>query len=47
MLVYDRDASLDTPAYFVRLELDCDRVAHIRDFMFARYVMDGVELRAL
>jgi RNA polymerase sigma-70 factor (ECF subfamily) len=33
MLVFDRDASLDTPAYFVALEFDGDRVVVIRDFL--------------
>ena len=47
MLVFDRDVSLDNPAYFVVLEFDGDRVAVIRDFLFARYAMEGVEMRAL
>jgi RNA polymerase sigma-70 factor (ECF subfamily) len=47
MLVFDRDVSLDTPAYFVTLEFDGDRVVAIRDFLFARYAMDGVEIRAV
>lgn len=46
MLVYDRDGSLDTPAYFVTLDLDGDRVIRIRDFLFARYAMESVELRS-
>jgi RNA polymerase sigma-70 factor (ECF subfamily) len=45
MLVYDRGVSLDTPAYFVALAIEGDRVAGIRDFLFARYALDGVELR--
>lgn len=44
MLVYDRAVSLDTPAYFVALDLASGRVVRIRDFLFARYAMDGVEL---
>lgn len=47
MLVYDREVSLDAPAYFVALEFAGDRVAGVRDFLFARYAMDGVELRRL
>lgn len=47
MLVFDRDVSLDTPAYFVVLEFDGDRVVVIRDFLFARYAMEGVEIRAI
>ena len=47
MLVFDRDVSLDTPAYFVVLEFDGDHVVVIRDFLFARYAMEGVEIRAI
>jgi len=47
MLVYDRYGSLDTPAYFVALDLANDRVVGIRDFLFARYAMEGAELRGL
>lgn len=47
MLVYDREISLDTPVYFVALEIEGERVTGIRDFLFARYVMDGAELRSL
>ena len=45
MLVYDRAVSLDTPAYFVTLDFQGDQVAGIRDFLFARYVMEAVEPR--
>jgi len=44
MLVYDREVSLETPAYFVALDFDGDRVISIHDFLFARYAMDGVDL---
>jgi RNA polymerase sigma-70 factor (ECF subfamily) len=47
MLVYDRERSLDTPAYFVTLDFDGDRVTRIRDFLFARYAMESVELRSI
>lgn len=47
MLVYDRRISLAEPAYFVVFELAGDQVARIRDFLFARYAMDGVELGRL
>src|ERR1700683_1911096 len=47
MLVYDREMSLETPAYFVALEFDGDRVVSIRDFLYARYAMDGVDLSPL
>jgi RNA polymerase sigma-70 factor, ECF subfamily len=44
MLVYDREISLEMPAYFVALDFDGDRVVSIHDFLFARYAMDGVDL---
>ena len=47
MLVYDRGVSLDTPAYFVALDFDGDRVVSIHDFLYARYAMDGVDLSPL
>jgi RNA polymerase sigma-70 factor (ECF subfamily) len=43
MLVYDREISLETPAYFVALDFDGDRVVSIHDFLYARYVMDSVD----
>jgi RNA polymerase sigma-70 factor (ECF subfamily) len=47
MLVYDREVSLETPAYFVALDFDGDRVVSIHDFLFARYALDGVDLSLL
>jgi RNA polymerase sigma-70 factor, ECF subfamily len=47
MLVYDREISLETPAYFVALDFDGDRVVTIHDFLYARYAMDGVDLSPL
>src|SRR3984885_3420996 len=47
MLVYDREISLDTPAYFVALDFDGDRVLSIHDFLYARYAMEGVDLSPL
>jgi RNA polymerase sigma-70 factor, ECF subfamily len=44
MLVFDRNVSLETPAYFVALTFDGYRVAAIHDFLFARYAMDGVDI---
>lgn len=44
MLVYDREVSLGTPAYFVAPDFDGDRVVSIHDFLYARYAMDGVDL---
>src|ERR1700677_4326870 len=45
MLVYDRNISLETPAYFVALEFDGDRVTSIHDFLYARYASEGVDVR--
>jgi RNA polymerase sigma-70 factor (ECF subfamily) len=47
MLVYDRETSLETPAYFVALDFHGDRVVSIHDFLFARYAMDGIDLALL
>jgi RNA polymerase sigma-70 factor (ECF subfamily) len=47
MLVYDRNISLETPAYFVALDIAGDRIVAIHDFLFARYAMDGIALYAL
>jgi RNA polymerase sigma-70 factor (ECF subfamily) len=47
MLVYDREISLGTPAYFVALDFDGDRLVSIHDFLYARYAMDGVDLSPL
>jgi RNA polymerase sigma-70 factor (ECF subfamily) len=47
MLVYDRDVSLETPAYFVGLDFVGDRVVSVHDFLYARYAMDGIDLSPL
>src|ERR1700689_3678852 len=47
MLVYDREVSLEAPAYFVALDFDGDRVVSIHDFLYARYAMDGIDLSHL
>lgn len=47
MLVFDRNVSLDTPAYFVALEFAGDHVVGIRDFLYARYAMDGIEIQVI
>jgi RNA polymerase sigma-70 factor, ECF subfamily len=47
MLVYDRKVSLETPAYFVALDFDGDRVVSIHDFLYARYAMEGIDLSPL
>jgi RNA polymerase sigma-70 factor, ECF subfamily len=44
MHVYDREVSLETPVYFVALDLNGDRVVLTHDFLFAGYAMDAVEL---
>jgi RNA polymerase sigma-70 factor, ECF subfamily len=47
MLVYHREISLETPAFFVALRIERDRVVSIHDFLFARYAMEGVALYLL
>jgi RNA polymerase sigma-70 factor, ECF subfamily len=47
MLVFDRHDPTRWPAYFVALDFTKDAVAGIRDFLFARYALDGADLRAL
>jgi RNA polymerase sigma-70 factor (ECF subfamily) len=47
MLVYDREVSLEAPAYFVALDFDGDRVVSIHDFLYARYAMDGIDMSLL
>jgi len=47
MIVYDREVSLETPAYFVAIDFDSDRVVSIHDFLYARYAMDDVDLSPL
>lgn len=47
MLVYDRNVSLETPAYFVALEFAGDRVISVHDFLYARYAMEGIDLSPL
>jgi RNA polymerase sigma-70 factor (ECF subfamily) len=44
MIVYDREVSLETPAYFVATDFDGDRVVSVHDFLYAQYAMDGVDL---
>ena len=47
MLVYDREVSLDKPAYFVVLTFAGDKVSSIHDFLYARYAMEAVTIREL
>jgi len=42
MLVYDREVSLDAPAYFVVLDFEGGLVSSIHDFLYARYAMEGI-----
>lgn len=47
MLVFDRHDPARWPAYFVALEFAEKGVVGIRDFLFARYALDGADIRAL
>lgn len=47
MVVYDRNVSLEMPAYFVALDFVGDRVVSVHDFLYARYAMNGIDLRLL
>ena len=47
MLVYDRNVSLETPAYFVALEFAGDSVISVHDFLYARYALEGIDLSPL
>jgi RNA polymerase sigma-70 factor (ECF subfamily) len=47
MLVYDADDPDRRLKYFVLLEWAGERVVAIRDFVFARYAMDGAELAVM
>lgn len=47
MLVFDRTVDLTTPAYVVVLDFAADRVTCVRDFLFARYAMEGIAIVAL
>jgi RNA polymerase sigma-70 factor (ECF subfamily) len=44
MLVYDADDPDERVKYFVLLAWDGERVIGIRDFVFARYAMEGAQL---
>jgi len=47
VLVRDRANPSAPPMYFVLLEWTADQLVTIRDFRFARYAMEGAELRAM
>jgi RNA polymerase sigma-70 factor (ECF subfamily) len=47
MIVYDREVSLDEPAYFVVLTFVGDKVSSIHGFLYARYAMGAVSIQGL
>jgi RNA polymerase sigma-70 factor, ECF subfamily len=47
MVVYDRNVSLEEPAYFVAVDFDGDRVVSVHDFLYARYAIEGIDLLLL
>jgi RNA polymerase sigma-70 factor, ECF subfamily len=47
VLVHDPRNGSPVPAYFVLLEWDGDKLLSIRDFRYARYVIDGAEFTTL
>jgi len=47
MLVFDREDPAGGPAYFVLIDWRAGKIGAIRDFLFARYALDGAELFAL
>jgi RNA polymerase sigma factor (sigma-70 family) len=43
MLVFDSTGSMERPAHFVLLDWRNDRIAAIRDFLFAPYVLEAID----
>ena len=43
MLVFDSGVSMDRPAHFVLIDWSENRIAMIRDFLFAPYVLDAAD----
>ncbi|MBW8815240.1 MAG: sigma-70 family RNA polymerase sigma factor [Caulobacterales bacterium] len=43
MLVFDGDGAMEAPAHFVLVDWSQGRIAAIRDFLFAPYVLEGIE----
>ena len=41
ILVYDPQENRDAPDYFILLETEENKVTHIRDFRYAKYVIEG------
>lgn len=44
VIVYDPGDAAGRPAYFILLQWDGGNVAHIRDFRYARYVIESAEI---
>jgi len=47
VLVYDGEDPDERVKYFVLLEWVGDKVTSIRDFVFARYAMDGADIKVM
>jgi RNA polymerase sigma-70 factor (ECF subfamily) len=47
ILMFDPNDPAGPPTYFIILEWRNERVAAIRDFLFARYAVDGADIVAL
>ncbi|MCG6856855.1 MAG: sigma-70 family RNA polymerase sigma factor [Salaquimonas sp.] len=43
MLVYDAQGPMEKPAHFVLIDWQGDRIAAIRDFLFAPYVLEAID----
>jgi RNA polymerase sigma-70 factor (ECF subfamily) len=47
ILMFDPNDPAGPPTYFILLEWRNERVAAIRDFLFARYAVEGADIVAL
>jgi RNA polymerase sigma-70 factor (ECF subfamily) len=45
ILVFDPNEAASEPKYFMLLQWSADKIANIRDFRHADYVIDGAEYR--
>ena len=43
MLVFDADGAMERPAHFVLIDWSASRIVAIRDFLFAPYVLEGID----
>lgn len=43
MLVFDSTGTMERPSHFVLIEWKAERIAAIRDFLFAPYVLEGID----